>query len=640
MTSTFKIALFIFLWYTTTMSLIAQYSYEGPWQAGVYRGSANFGFAIDKQDSVYNGRFVMSGAQLVPTSLNQETFFKFSGQFDKGLATDQWEITFGAFRQAGPIQIMDYAYRVPITGTEKFASGTLEGGRPSGTWIHLENEIEEDQKVRTAFRSSFNFASGVPIKSFELSGAQRKLLGRWQRGGIATDVWTYFDDDGTTQRWSFENGALVSILEESDVDSARIDGLQPTTEALSVLPLGERYFRWLANYLFSMEQDSSLASGPFANLLIQNADAFAKTDQVFLALGHQGFMPKLEVTVPMTDFSEAERMGLAKLVAEVRAVDSTAQVLLDDTSLKLVSKTDDRTRQQLAYLKALTTDFLAPVRPLISAYDDGVLQHLPREKFYKNLFSNVESSGKISYTFEQSGIPQVIVDGDSTLSFDVSSLGLTAILERVSFAKAEVKEAERLLLRQVNTKEKKKVIEALEAELDASYVQLDSLILAQDRRLTRQLALKNISEGARTELTAYAALDQVLAKRKRAEELILCLQLKKALVVTLTEFPQRVEEIERLYTDRIWNNFTFTVMDELVKDELVEAYTERLIPYFKNQLAKPLSCTDTEKLLSGIEGSHDKLIAFRKANTKELEVALSRTSDPEKILSLITSFVL
>jgi len=635
-----KVFLFAILWFSYNASLVAQYSFEGPWQAGSYRGSAVFGFAIDKQDSVYNGDFVMSGAQLVSTSLDQETYFKFSGQFDQGLATDQWEITFGAFRQAGPIQVKDYAYRVPLTGTEKVARGTLVDGKPSGIWIHQEEQIAADQLARTVFTSDFNFANGIPRKSFKISGPASKLLGRWQRGGVATDVWTYFGDDGTTQRWTFENGALSSILDESEIDSASIEDLLPKTKAVSVLPLGKTYFRWLANYLFSLGQDSSLASGPFADLLIQNAKAFAKTDQVFKALGHQGFMPKLEVTVPLTIISEGEKTELAQLTAEVQAIDSTAQVLLNDTSLKLVSKTDDRTRRQLAYLKALTTDFIAPVRPLIRAKDEGVLQHLPREKYYIALFNNVETSGEVDYTYEQSGIPQVIVGGDSTLSFDVSRNGLRAIIQRVRFAKAEVKAAERLLLRQVNTKEKQKVIEALEAELDASYSQLDSLILAQDRRLVRQLGLKNISEGAKAELTAYAALDQVLAKRKRAEALIRCMQLKKALVVTLTELPQRVEEIERLYTDRIWNNFTFTVMDELVKDELVDAYTARLIPYFNSQLSEPLTCADTELLLNAIEDSHDKLVGFRKANTKELEVALSRTSDPEKILSLITSFAL
>ncbi|MGB3799584.1 MAG: hypothetical protein WA952_07180, partial [Lewinella sp.] len=85
------------------------------------------------------------------------------------------------------------------------------------------------------------------------------------------------------------------------------------------------------------------------------------------------------------------------------------------------------------------------------------------------------------------------------------------------------------------------------------------------------------------------------------------------------------------------NNFTATVMEELVKKRLYRAYDERLIPYYLNRVRTQLSCENAATLSAGLESLHLRMLELRMEETDELESRLRRIDTPGRILDLLTA---
>ncbi|MEL7160908.1 MAG: hypothetical protein AAFN92_09120, partial [Bacteroidota bacterium] len=91
--------------------------------------------------------------------------------------------------------------------------------------------------------------------------------------------------------------------------------------------------------------------------------------------------------------------------------------------------------------------------------------------------------------------------------------------------------------------------------------------------------------------------------------------------------------------DEVWNNFTATVMEEELKKRLTEAYRDKLLPYFREQVTTSLDCANAGTLATRIAATNQRMLALREEDTDELEDRLRQTDDPRAILALLNADV-
>jgi hypothetical protein len=99
----------------------------------------------------------------------------------------------------------------------------------------------------------------------------------------------------------------------------------------------------------------------------------------------------------------------------------------------------------------------------------------------------------------------------------------------------------------------------------------------------------------------------------------------------LDEFPKQQKELDSLYTRTVWNPFTYTDMDEVVKERIYNAYNKVLFPHLMNEVENQISCETIDKILHDIPAVIERLKQLRNEDTKDIEKELRRENDPQVI---------
>lgn len=593
--------------------LVAQTSadslrYRGDYTVGSLRGTADYSYKITDRDTLREGNFRLRGADATALlSEEGDEYFAVVGSYTGDRPSGEWRFTFGDYTAGSTAGVVEQQYRLNVNGTRHTAGGALMEGRLQGDWTQRVQQISESELTDVRFRSAFTFAAGVPQGTFQLEGSDATLLGRFRRDGSAHDSWSLYADLATREQWHFREGRLDSVtyLQGDDQLVPVLAGYSGPTREIN---LDERYLDFLTAWQGVNDGDGAFATGGAARLLADNARYYRRVGALIAALGGDTLQPTFRVRVPDLPLSTSELAQLDSVRTYLRQIDTLASTLSNNAAFAIAETTDPEVAQLRALLDSLRGTELTQVRELMAAYERGILELLPRQAYYKQLWPG--GAGAI---------------GRQDLS---AVTALTAgVLDRVRAIRGALGE-------RLNTRERQQVITALDEQLMRDFDVLDSLVNVQEGEFRQEYGLDNLRTTARRALQAYASEDDPLRKQDRARDLIACVEELDALVITVARLPQRAREIEALYTDEVWNNFTATVMKERVQRRVSEAYA-KLIPYFQQQLRSPLDCPQASRLSAQLQLLHERMRELRGTDTEELEDQLKQTDDPRELLNLL-----
>jgi len=136
-------------------------------------------------------------------------------------------------------------------------------------------------------------------------------------------------------------------------------------------------------------------------------------------------------------------------------------------------------------------------------------------------------------------------------------------------------------------------------------------------------------------LNSYSKVKSAQDKLISARNTVACLKNLNELSVTVSKMPQLKSTIQETYTDRIWNPFMATLMDEDIKKRITTAYTKILEPYFLKQTEESLTCENISALNGNITETYHSVLMLKDKDTKKLERKLKKEKDPLTILELL-----
>ena len=134
-------------------------TYEGPLKVGPYSGKAVYQFVISDLDTIFDGDFQLQQSNLETLVENEDTSFRFSGKFDKGIANGPWEFEFGEYKTNSQSQVVGYEYRVLVSGVQEIGEGSLIDGKPDGNWNYTINQIKDSEVEKIIFKSCYEISS-------------------------------------------------------------------------------------------------------------------------------------------------------------------------------------------------------------------------------------------------------------------------------------------------------------------------------------------------------------------------------------------------------------------------------------------------------------------------------------------------
>lgn len=604
---------------------------------GPYEGRANFGYTLAQGDTVLNGEFTMQRSNLMELLERQDYSFLFKGQFENGVPQGEWTFEFGKFQSDQASKVVDYQYRVLVSGTQESAKGSISNGVPDGTWVILEEEIEKSEIARTLFKSEISFAKGVPERSFQLTGKSHTLMGRFLRNGLAHDEWALFPNDGLeqTESWHFNEGLLQYIQMAGENTSKRLPIFQTElAPQFTTINLDERYLA-LVHFYGGLSDGFAVAIAKLPLLLEQNWEHYQNIQDILGRLGEASFRPEFKVKVPFFQMTTKDSNAVKEIRSHYLLGKEAANRILANTQLKLLKLSNPEALYLYNLTQKLQENYVEPLTKLMYYESLGVVPYLSPNLLIKGLWPN-----GIPMTLNVSNVSKALVPwqlewsgaDENSLANDFYKIAHLSQQTNDSFREIEQKlaamlskdERQTALITQEDSLIKQQAL--LRETLDTLRVQLPERYL---------VPVDGIQSMAAQLLGAYSENGEEKNKLERAQQVSKCLNDLQALAETLGQMPEYANNIREVYTDRIWNPFMATLMDEAIKKRITTAYNKILEPSFLNQMGSSMSCKSAASLNEDIIRAYRRILELLDVDTSKLERKLKRAQDAEEVLELL-----
>ena len=620
-------------------------SYEGPLQIGKYQGKASFTYDLVAQDTVLNGPFLLQQSNLPELLSAKDQYLSFSGAFEDNTPVGSWRFKIGEFHEVNGTEVVDYHYKVKVSGEQHEAYGNIEAGKPHGKWVQSVHRIEDSEIDETLFESTITFDKGTPQQSFQLQNDNTMLVGRFLREGLAHDVWELYSNEAmeAVESWFFVEGKLVKIVLQGDGAPETFVAYADGIESPQSINLDNRYLETVRLQLMANSQSNSAPEAGMKTLLAQNAAYYKKIDNILTELGKADFMPHFMVKVPNYPLEEEESKKLAEIKAWHQEGAEICQILIENTQLHILKLSDEVVLYQLTALETLYQQYLNRVKQLVSYHEQEMLSFMPRQAFVQVLWPSglPDTELPVSYEWNDSLVTKSYV-GPQADRYNAQANGIDGVHQLTQYLLGSIKALDLDLHERLRKKEYQEALAALEEALIKEVSQLNTTVdsLSTTIEGEAQTATRYVKSAAKQALNKHFNNGGGQAvSSSQLRELISCIKSMRHLAINLASLPANVAQVKELYTDQVWNPFTATVMSEEVKKRLTDAYEELLVPYLLNQAQNDLNCTNAARLNALLTNLHERMIAMREEGTEKIERKLRKERDPQVVLALFDTHV-
>ena len=608
-----------------------QFNYSGAYQLGTYAGDANFGYVLSEGDTVLQGKFKMQRSSLDALLSNEDNSFLFEGRFDADYPSGNWKFEFGEYQSDKQTRVVDYEYRVLVSGIQENAAGKISMGKPDGPWVYEVHTIEDSKVAETLFKSNILFEKGIPQQSFQIENEKYTLVGRFLRDGLAHDEWSLFstDDIGASEHWYFVDGLLQEIRIESN-------GTSKTAQFPNIDGIGTKIINLDASYLKTLnvlQSNTEVTSkGPMASLLEENTQYYQKLDGILSKLGKSDFLPQFKVKVPYYPLDSLEIEQVNAIAKDYNTAKVISDSLLNDTQLAIIKLSDPEANYLHGVVEAITQEYLSGLKEFVTYKEEGILEYASRTQLFNKAIPRLPSK-ELSIAFDEDDTPKerkfALTNVDS---FDFNGTSLTALQQISAYALASLNQVEPLLDKKLSKSRREQQLLVLEKQLldenKALQALLDTVLTSlPDENAKALKRIKSITDSKLGEFSNAESLD-------KGRVLLSCYKSMNKLANTIANLPVVSMSIQEKYTDRIWNPFMANLMDEAVKKRITTAYTKILVPYFLKMADEQLDCNNVEALERLIGKTNERMFALRDEDTSKLERKLKRVKDPNAVLRL------
>lgn len=637
--SLLQFSVFLFIGVFSSLNAQESQTYNGPLQIGKYNGKATFSYKLVDNDTILHGDFTVLRSNLQELLQKQDYSFQFKGSFVDGIPDGPWKFQFGEFNSKSQSEVIDYQYRVLVSGIQKSSVGKIKMGNPHGEWTILEEQIEDSEISRTLFKSVISFDNGVPQQNFSINNDNYTLVGRFLRDGVAHDEWSLFPSNGIDQSesWYFNNGLLQHIRVDDDNDHKTITAFKGFTGKTKTINLDAAYIAAL-DIQFSKDDVETLHQNNLPKLLKQNTERYQEIDAILSELGKSDFLPEFKVKIPYYPLNSVETVQVDSVVSYYKKAKELSESILHNSQLNILKLSDKNTAYQYNTVLQIKKDFLAPIEEIVGYDSLSILEYTSRKQLLDHIFAD--------------GLPhpemdiEIVIDSVAsakpyTISTTATSSSNAPVIQQIeTVAKmgyngvlAIANEVKETLAQEKRQNE----LANLEEEI---IVQNDSLVMFIDSVRTNiplnySNSLKQIKTFANATLNNYSKVKSAQEKLISARNTVACLKNLNELAVTVSKMPQFKSTIQETYTDRIWNPFMATLMDEDIKKRITSAYTKLLEPYFLKQIEDSLTCENISALNGNISKTYHTVLMLKDKDTKKLERRLKREKNPSTILELL-----
>ena len=609
--------------------------YEGDYVVGPYKGEATFGYKLVDNDTVLDGAFQMSRSNLEELLEQEDSSFSFTGAFRDNYPEGNWKFSFGEFQSEKESQVVDYQYRVSVSGIQEEAYGTLVEGKLDGLWICVVDSIAQSEVDKTLFKSSIEYEDGVPQKSFRIENEQFTLVGRCLRNGLAHDQWTLYATDGSIlESWYFENGILNRIDKGLEDQRTSLPMYKGPIEGGKQLSIGDQYLKILQIKAFTVGSIKEFESKLYG-LIAENAAYYHKIDNILAALGESRFLASFKVEVDQFPLVEEESKLLDSVQIDIKRAADISQSILSNTQLNIIRLSDPEASFYYEVVNELSSSFVKPIEKLIEYREDQIIQAVSREELLAFLWPEGLPSASLSINGGEAGEEETF-EGPGVQQTNFSELNLGTVFQMAQYANSSLDSIRQILSTKLNIEKRQQELIQIEDQLISQAKRVDQLIDSLKTVTSGQVreSLEKIKTLSKDNLSTYSAIEEEEEKLSYGRQLLTCLELMEELANKIGALPAQGEEIRETYIDDIWNPHMAVIMKDAVKKRITAAYQKIIVPDVLENIQANLNCDNAGTYSDMLKSLYQRMLEMREEDTSKLERKLKKEEDPKEILRM------
>lgn len=611
------------------------------------RGSAEYGYIIDQGKRVYDGEFYFNSSEVSSLDVSVVHTTELFGAFSKGEKSGPWKFSKSELSAAGkPVGQTHTAYLVnyPAAGKQRLVSGDFLNGKAVGKWTSGIYTLNQGRVTDTLSFCKTQLKENRWLGTFSGYSGQFEITGNVDDDGFADGIWMVLHNNGTLkEERRYKSGELVehNITKdgvrfniphlgmsdseghtmEVEISSVYLDVLYQT----SVLPVKS------GNKILKL-QDVRKMIGKGNTFIEESLFRFLQNENMSIwevLPGSSSFqLPKLKIR--KYPFSEQEKIDLEHISELLADSKDLVEVFFSDPHVDLSIHREE----ELAYRHEVFSEYssaLNKLTKLVDLLERPSFEFVDRKLLLPYLAEDFLFPSVITYSFggKKNLRETYFPKGLEAESFSIASIN--GLIESIHFQlikeSNEVRPILAELKRESEVSDKEKVLLELRDSLRGQFANtlgLDNFNQYHEQYSDQVLSFVN----HRFSVYAQLELDDRIATID--EELVCFLQFIE-FYEFLANLTSKLNDVEMLYTRKIWNPFTFTDMQEIVKERVFNAYEKTLLPYAFQELEQGLSCYTINKKMNQFSYIFSKMKELRERDTSELESQLKRFSTLEEV---------
>lgn len=576
-------------------------------------------------------------------TLDPSLYYKYSlkGNYEKGLKDGQWRYDFKELTPIGDLHIDSIGFKESAEGKQRSIIGYFEKGEMSKDWKVMETSIDFSRVEDTLLYYDLNFEGDQIIDEFEVVKGENIISGQVDEDGFVHGemIFTYeLDGNKFIDQRTFDHGRMIDsrLMMNDEMISRSFIGFDIPNK-------GDEDFRTLEmneDYLNAIELSQQLQ---VANPMLKSKRLILESDALLFHAIHSTKnhddislwpeSPELsfpKIKLKRSTFSPEKQKRITELGEKFEKFEKRVNSVLKDEQVEIIANANGDIQRYKSIYAGLNKNYKQLYEEVVKALQERGAQYLNTSALIDHILDgrSADRSFLINGISETIEIPfQTNPDmNDEVQGINQKLSDLLKFMDSLDNTVGDVLEQEK---KRLSLSDEEKVMVDLRDTVHSLYGQV-----------TENEYLKRISgkvvEQTDQEFSAYAKLE-LNAKVEQLAVLTSCFRSFIDLHRALDRLPKQRNELDSLYTRTVWNPFTYTDMDEIVKERIYNAYDKVLFPHLMDQIEQKLSCSSVDQILHDLPRVIARMQELRNVDTNDLEKELRRENDPlvvEEVLKM------
>lgn len=618
-------------------------------------GVADFEYRLQQGDTIKDGRFIFRHFVEHYRETDSIHGLVLDGNFRNALKHGPWKYAFRRYAVAGEAQTTGGQIVYDASGTEWLINANFHNGRAHGDYELVIRRIAESRPVDTSFYSKVHYHDGHITGRLIGFTRNMRVEGQFDEEGFPNGDWLFTHRTGSGRSIQelrhYDHGFFSKHYYKLDDHLLEIRHIGFDTLAksgrglLTRFPATRAYFRALGytNVVMDTTAISGVIDIDSSQQYISRANEFLervfirpagyRDSNVWHGAGGSDPVPPIRVKVSKFSFSEAEtylNQSNERLLTEV-------QSLIDDFFDNPNTEMGRFTNEDLSrYYEVLSIyrDRLNQIAPVIRFLADEASEYVDHDAILAHNAVDIHYPDTVRYAFQNEKLSSRHPFPPAPTAFNAGTLNehLTSVFDDVSAIISRMEGTLDDYQAQSDLKEKERKLVSLR---DSVIQRFNNATQRGDYNQLHREMRDSVQRFIDTSFKEYAALD-IYQRLLAVDSLQHCYSEYLGLYHALVDYNSRLEQLDQQYTRSIWNPYTFTYMDERVKERLYRAFEETVLPYVWENARRQLSCDGLSTRLNPLEQLLNRMAELRQEDTKTLENHLRKSrNDVHKCLELM-----